>query len=256
MERTKTALLLLLAAVSGVAHADGDRLCRAYMTSPDYFSHPAAIEYIRSGAVEKGFEPKFSREYYAAILGRFDDLAKLLAKRDKKTPLDGRILDDTVSSGETRSLELLLAYGLSPDHTAPGDATPIMYALQCNEPMMLSYLLAAGADVYWHNATYGDAMSYAIVSGSVRDVRLLLLGGFDPDCASYDGSQRKPEALANRLGNADMVQLLSAFRDIRAHAKSKRICALPASDRTPLVDRESLEHSDVGGESTSANDRR
>ena len=242
-------LLFALMMVAGNARADGDALCRSFVTIPDYFSHPKAITYVKTGVVEEGFKPEFSREYYAAILGRSDDLAKLLSARDKSKPLDGRILDDTVSAGEVQSLKLLLATGISPDHTAAGQATPIMYAIKCNEALMLSYLLAAGADVYWHSPTYGDAMISAVVLDSRESVRLLLLAGYDPACASYLGPPNTIERIANHLGDADMVMLLSSFREIRTHSRSTKPCKLPPQDRTPL--REPDFKSPDGGQATS-----
>ena len=112
-------LFVLLCSFYGVAHADGDSLCRAYATLPDYFSHPKAIEYIKTGKVEPGFEPKFSREFYAAILGRNDDLTKLLASRDKRKPFEAEILRTTVQSGEAQSVKLLLQAGAPADVDDP-----------------------------------------------------------------------------------------------------------------------------------------
>lgn len=245
MGHIRALLCVVLASICGIAHADGDRLCRAYVTSPDYFSHPKAIEYIKTGVVAQGFAPKFSREFYAAILGRSDDLAKLLASRDKNKPFEVDILRSTVQSGELQSVKLLLQAGAPPDLSGDEGGTPLLAAIHCDEPMMMSYLLAAGADVYWHNQTYGDAMISAIAKDSIESARILLLGGYDPDCAAYLGQRHEMEALANRLGDADMVLLLSSFREIRAHSNPKKMCALPTQDKTPL--QEHPISGDVGG---------
>lgn len=239
----RTILFLSLISLCAIAHADGDPLCRAYVTLPDNFSHPKAIEYIKTGKVEPGFEAKGSREFYAAILGRTDDLAKLLANRDKRKPFEANILRTTVQSGEAQSVKLLLEAGAPPDLGGEG-GTPLLAAIHCNEPTIASYLLAAGADVYWHSKTYGDAMISAVVLDSIEITRLLLVAGYDPACATYLGPQRPIERLANHKGDADMVLLLASFRDIRA--ASKKPCVLPPQDRTPLPEPD-FKSGSVGG---------
>jgi hypothetical protein len=253
MGHVRILLFVILACIGGIAHADGDPLCRAFSTLPDYFSHPKAVVYVKTGAVEEGFNPKFSREFYAAILGMTDDLAKLLVSRDKTKPLDTDILRETVESGEAASLKLLLQAGVSPEYGGEEGGTALLAAIQCNEPMMLSYLLVAGADVYWHNKTFGDAMIAAVGHDSIGNARLLLLGGYDPACASYLGPQHAIEMMANRLGDADMVSLLSSFREIRASSNPKKLCALPARDRTPLPEPNFKLGGDFGGPATSQN---
>ena len=133
---------------------------------------------------------------------------------------NGKILDDYEKLEATMDLQLVVLsiYGLSHRScTANFAMADLAQAARRNREDMVRVLLQAGVDINCrHNSM--TALTIAVVSGSLRVVRLLLEGGAAEDTA--DDSGRTPLMLAAERGHFEVARSLlegGANKDLTDH---------------------------------------
>ncbi len=200
---------------------------------------------------------------FAIINGHYD-LATLLADRGADvnqadrtgaTPLYSAVdmhtlatsfgrpeLPRPVAEGSVDAAKMLLAHGADPNKPlkakvlkrtySPGDgrlaegATPLMRAAKSGDTVMMTLLIAGGADVDRVNAAGETAMHIAVASPKV--VRLLTDEGASPDIRNAKGLTPLEAVLKTRDPNAESVALL---RDLTGDYTTPAAPDAPAAGR-------------------------
>jgi len=163
-----------------------------------------AVTYAKTGRLIAGWHPKHSMAWYMAALGMASQLKSYLNQHKARDP---DILATAIYTGRSQVVADLLAVGFDPNEPArsPSHALPLQIAAQCARPLIMTYLLQAGADPYGTTpSTRQVAMATAVVGGYLRGpflkgVQLLLAAGFDPRCPIAKSGVTAVDAINNGL---------------------------------------------------------
>ena len=128
-----------------------------------------------------------------------------------------RRLIDAIDDGNTDAVYGFLERGIdvnyalwSPDIYA--HMTPLMYASRDEDPTILTFLLAKGADINFKSQV-GSALHFAVNNENINILRLLLLEGADPFIKDADGETPYDMAIRN---NYDIrAEIFQHFMNIR-----------------------------------------
>src|SRR5690606_7187209 len=118
--------------------------------------------------------------------------------------------ENAVTTGDHNPAKELLTAGIAPDLNIHGQypgTTPLMYAADKGEPVMIDLLLAAKADpLFLLNESHMTAWHRAAAAGQTQAVALFLDAGIDINAAMPKGNNAIILAAAN--GQAETVQFL------------------------------------------------
>lgn len=162
------------------------------------------VRYATTGKRTPSWAPKHSRAWYMAALGMASQLKSYLKRHKARDP---DILATAIYTGRSQVVADLLAVGFDPNEPArsPSHALPLQIAAQCARPLIMTYLLQAGADPYGTTpSTRQVAMATAVVGDYLRGpflkgVQLLLAAGFDPRCPIAKSGVTAVDAINNGL---------------------------------------------------------
>ena len=151
---------------------------------PDAGRMAATKERIRKGVDVNHKIPGESRTAleYACMIGD-PELVRLLvehgARIDISEKYSASLLRETIRSGHSSVLAVLLEKGVDPDLKVHDGQTPLMLAVSSGDGDSVRALLAAGADASASHHS-GSALARAVSAGDIDTVRLLLAAGADP----------------------------------------------------------------------------
>jgi ankyrin repeat protein len=114
-------------------------------------------------------------------------------------------LNQAAKEGDTAKVDRLLSSGAAINGTGMHGMTPLMSACAGGDIATVRYLISRGADVNGHNAS-GSALMWAIDSGNVEIVHLLLDNGVDTSWKNHLGNDAR--SFAAEKGNDKIVNLL------------------------------------------------
>jgi ankyrin repeat protein len=122
-----------------------------------------------------------------------------------------------VVDGDVAGVRAALAEGADPGAVDGAGWTPLHFAAQAQEPVIVEELLAAGTSVDVPDGQGNTALWRAVFSyrGDPAVLRLLLAAGADADLENGHGIS--PRGLAQRIANYDVAVHL-AVGDVPTHA--------------------------------------
>lgn len=150
---------------------------------------PFVVKYARTGILPgQGSKPIHPRAWYLAALGMRSKLRSFLEAHPHEIG-DPDLLLAAIYTSRKATVAMLLQMGFNPNTPGQkGMVLPLYAAAHCAQPIVMTYLLEAGANVYGTTSASGYlAIAVAIVGPwidkpFVEGVRLLLAAGFDPRC--------------------------------------------------------------------------
>ncbi len=150
---------------------------------------PAVVRYAKTGDLSRSWRPRHSRAWYIAALG-MRNLLKPYLEMYSRQGGEPDLLLAAVYTGRKGVVAMLLKMKFNPNQPSerPPHILPLQSAAQCARPIIMIYLLEAGANIYGTSPeTSHVAMADAIVGPwlnrpFVDGVKLLLASGFDSRC--------------------------------------------------------------------------
>ena len=138
-----------------------------------------------------------------------------------------RRLIDAIDDGNTDAVYGFLERGIdvnyalwSPDIYA--HITPLMYASRDEDPTILTFLLAKGADINFKSQE-GSALHFAVNNENINILRLLLLEGADPFIKDADGETPYDMAIRNNYDRrAEIFQHFMNIRRVQRVSRRKQ----------------------------------
>ena len=150
----------------------------------------------------------------AARLGDVEKVSLLIEHGADINVIDvsGTALHAAVGSGSVEIIELLVAAGADIELTPDGRTTPLNYAAQLGDTLVMKTLLSHGAKLEPTGAR-PSALHFAAGAGKIEAVQLLLRRGASIAHGDHDGHSPVLRAVAN--GHADIIEvLLEAGADV------------------------------------------
>lgn len=130
------------------------------------------------------------------------------------TPMFAAVLE-----GQVEMMELLLAHGANLEKRSSVGATVLMCAAAGDKPEVLRWLIGKGAKINVQNQWGHTPLTWAVRNGQTENVKILLAAGTDvnvrvsqSDDPDYMGGAVRPEDLARRNGDPDLMRLLQSYQ--------------------------------------------
>lgn len=104
-----------------------------------------------------------------------------------------------------------IARGADPNARSTAGCTPLHYAMLSGDIEIVRMLLKAGADPNAENAYRETPLTFAAATGELASVKMLLQAGADPSITRAGGET--PAQVASRFGHADIADLIEKARE-------------------------------------------